>query len=58
LKGQGAITPELALRLELVFQVSAQSWLAHQSAYELWQMEARRQELSKQVQPFHHNQAF
>ncbi len=51
LNGKGSITPELALRLELVFEVSALSWLGHQSAYNLWQMEDKRQELSKQVQP-------
>lgn len=51
LKGKSSITPELALRLELVFNVSAQSWLGHQSAYDLWLMEAKRQQLSKQVQP-------
>lgn len=51
LNGKSSITPELALRLELVFEVSAQSWLGHQSAYDLWQMEAKRQQLSKQVQP-------
>jgi plasmid maintenance system antidote protein VapI len=33
------------VRLELCFGASAESWLAHQAAYDLWQMEARRGEL-------------
>lgn len=34
--GKTAISPEMALRLELVFGKSAESWLAAQSAYDLW----------------------
>jgi addiction module HigA family antidote len=45
INGRGAITPEMAVRLELCFGASAESWLAHQAAYDLWQMEARRGEL-------------
>lgn len=37
---QGAITPELAIRLEMAFKPSAESWLRHQAVYDLWQ--ARR----------------
>ena len=48
--GGGAITPEMALRLELAFGASAQSWLGHQSAYDLWQVEQERTRLAKQVQ--------
>jgi addiction module HigA family antidote len=47
--GNGAITPEMALRLELAFGTSAQSWLGHQAAYDLWQVERTRDKLAKQV---------
>ncbi|MCP4697205.1 MAG: HigA family addiction module antidote protein [Gammaproteobacteria bacterium] len=40
LNGRGAITPEIALRLEMAFKPSAESWLHQQSACDLWQ--ARR----------------
>jgi plasmid maintenance system antidote protein VapI len=29
---------------------SAQSWLVHQAAFDLWQMEQERKKLAKQVQ--------
>lgn len=48
--GKGAITPEMALRLELAFGASAQSWLGHQATFDLWQVEQRRKMLTKQVQ--------
>lgn len=48
--GGGAVTPEMAMRLELAFGASAQSWLGHQSAYDLWQVEQERARLAKQVQ--------
>lgn len=35
----------MALRLELAFGKSAQSWLGHQAAYDLWQLNAERQEM-------------
>lgn len=47
--GNGAITPEMALRLELAFGASAQSWLGHQAAFDLWQVEQARGKLAKQV---------
>ena len=38
LNGKGAITPEMALRLELVFgKPSAAHWLRLQNAFDLWQ---------------------
>ena len=37
LNGKGAITPEMALRLELVFgKPSAAHWLRLQNAFDLW----------------------
>jgi antitoxin HigA-1 len=47
--GRSAISAEMALRLELAFGKSAESWLAHQSAFDLWQLQGRRQHLG--VQP-------
>jgi addiction module HigA family antidote len=45
----GSITPEMALRLELAFGASAQSWLGHQAAFDLWQVERARSTLARQV---------
>lgn len=39
LNGRASVTPEMALRLELAFGVSAESWLGHQMAYDLWLVE-------------------
>ena len=43
--GTIGVSPELALRLELAFGKSAESWLAAQAAYDLWQLEAKRESL-------------
>lgn len=40
--GKSCISPEMALRLELALGKSAKSWLSHQAAYDLWQLDARR----------------
>ncbi len=51
LNGKGAIHPELALRLELVFKKpSAEHWLRLQNAYDLWQ--AREHQTELQVRPY------
>ena len=47
--GSGSITPEMAVRLELAFGASAESWLGHQSAYDLWHIERQRTRIAKQV---------
>lgn len=39
--GHASISAEMALRLELAFGKSAQSWLGHQNAYDLWQVQPR-----------------
>jgi addiction module HigA family antidote len=49
--GGGAVTPEMAVRLELAFGASAQSWLGHQAAYDLWQVDRRRNALAREVRP-------
>lgn len=48
---RSSITPEMALRLELAFGVSAESWLGHQMAYDLWIAEQSKDLL--QVTPLH-----
>tara|TARA_R110001583_G_C5523913_1_gene397852 strand:- start:129 stop:425 length:297 start_codon:yes stop_codon:yes gene_type:complete len=51
LNGKGAVTPEMALRLELVFaKPSADHWLRLQNAYDLWQ--TRQTQASLQVLPY------
>ena len=37
LNGRAGISPEMALRLSIAFDTSAESWLNHQTQYDLWQ---------------------
>jgi len=54
LNGRGAITPEMALRLELAFKKpSADHWLRLQNAYDLWQSRQYKSDLH--VQPYRSN---
>jgi addiction module HigA family antidote len=56
LNGRGAITPEMALRLELVFKnPPADHWLRLQNAYDLWQSRQNKSDLH--VQPYRSNYA-
>lgn len=51
LNGRGAITPEMAIRLELAFKKpSADHWLKLQNAYDLWLIRAQQARLN--VQPY------
>lgn len=43
--GRGAITPEMALRLEIVFGSTAQTWMNMQTAHDLWRAEKLRKSL-------------
>ncbi|MBS9402425.1 HigA family addiction module antidote protein [Halomonas sp. TRM85114] len=45
LNGKAGISPEMAIRLSIAFDTSAESWLTQQSQYELWHAEQRRQDL-------------
>ena len=47
--GHGAVTPEMALRLELVFGTSAQAWMNMQTAYHLSQLSRLRKNLSSSL---------
>jgi len=49
LNGRSGISPEMALRLSLAFDTTAESWLAQQLQFDLWQAEKQRDTL--RVQP-------
>lgn len=56
LNGRGSITPEMALRLELVFEKPSEGhWLRLQNAYDLWQSRQNTAELH--VQSYRNNYA-
>ena len=44
--GKSAITAEMAVRLSIVLGTSAEVWLGHQNAYDLWQVEQRRSKIN------------
>lgn len=37
--GRARVTPEIAVRLSVALGSSAESWLGHQAAYDLWEIE-------------------
>ena len=43
--GDTAISPEMAVRLSIAFDTSAESWLQQQVQYDLWQAERQRKTL-------------
>lgn len=45
LNGRAGISPEMAIRLSIAFDTSAESWFNQQSQYELWHVEQHRSEL-------------
>lgn len=45
LNGRAGVSPEMAIRLSIAFDTSAESWLNQQSQYELWHAEKHRSEL-------------
>jgi antitoxin HigA-1 len=50
--GRAAISPEIAIRLERASGKSAESWLAHQAAFDLWQADQKRDALCKVTSPY------
>src|SRR5690554_4071257 len=44
--GRAGISPEMAVRLSIAFDTSAESWLNQQTQYELWQAEQHRKDLN------------
>ena len=45
LNGRAGISPEMAVRLSIAFDTTAESWLNQQVQYDLWQTEQHRAEL-------------
>ena len=43
--GRAGISPEMAVRLSLAFETSAESWLDQQVQYDLWHAERNRRKL-------------
>jgi addiction module HigA family antidote len=42
LNGRTGISPEMAVRLSMAFDTSAESWLSQQLQYDLWNAEKKR----------------
>ncbi len=45
LNGRVGVSPEMAIRLSIAFDTTAQSWLAQQMEYDLWKAEKKRSKL-------------
>ncbi len=45
LNGRAGISPEMAVRLSIAFDTSAESWLNQQTQYDLWHAELHRKRL-------------
>lgn len=44
--GNSGISPEMSFRLSIAFGGSPESWMGHQVAYDLWQVEQHKHELN------------
>lgn len=53
--GRAGVSPEMAIRFEEAFGKSAESWLSHQAAYDLWQLNEVRGHIG--VADFKHRRA-
>ncbi len=42
LDGRAGVSPEMAVRLSIAFDTTAESWLAQQMQYDLWRAEQKR----------------
>ena len=45
LNGRAGISPEMAVRLSIAFDTSAESWINQQTQYDLWHAERGRKQL-------------
>ena len=45
LNGRSGISPEMAVRLSLAFETTAESWMNQQVQYDLWHAERNRKKL-------------
>jgi addiction module HigA family antidote len=43
--GRAGISPEMAVRLSIAFNTSAESWMNQQTQYDLWHVEKKRKRL-------------
>jgi antitoxin HigA-1 len=46
LNGRAGVSPEMAVRLSIAFNTSAESWMNQQAQFDLWNAEQHRGELS------------
>ena len=46
LNGRSRVTPEMAVRLSMAFETTAESWLMQQAQYDLWKVEQKKDELN------------
>lgn len=46
LNGHASISPEMAIRLSIVFNTSDKLWINLQAAYDLWKAQSRRNKLN------------
>jgi addiction module HigA family antidote len=49
LNGRAGISPEMAVRLSIAFDTSAESWLTQRLQYDLWHAERNRKRLHVKV---------
>ena len=49
--GRSGISPDMAMRFELALGKSAESWLAHQAAFDLWQVQSKKDTLGVRAIP-------
>jgi len=45
LNGRAGVSPEMAVRLSIAFDTSAESWLSQQLQYDLWHAERHKKQL-------------
>lgn len=45
LNGRAGISPEMAIRLSIAFETSAESWLTQQALYDLWVAEQHLEDI-------------
>src|SRR6202521_910295 len=45
LNGRAGISPEMAVRLSIAFDTTAESWMSQQIQHDLWHVERRRKKL-------------
>lgn len=49
LNGRAGISPEMAIRLEIAFDTTPESWMAQQAQYDLWKASKKRKALEKKI---------